>query len=297
MDPRIVVVRRTTEYESLLKEHGTPQMAKFKLKQMGLSLAPVTEMHNLVLDATTKVLGAVPTTWRKSWVLRESLDRFRFDPSDVILAVGWDGLVPNVAKYLKGQPVFGINPFAAKQQMMLWKPGQAGMIYSNVIPVIDQRIQNRSMAKVTLQDGRSLIAMNEIFCGHRSHQSAKYDITFGDQSEYHSSSGLIVSTGTGLTGWALSLRNAMKIAYPAYTFSPMDPKLLLLVREAWTGHGTGTTIQNGIIHEQHKLSVMSKMQDGGVLFGDGIESDSLDFNWGMTASFSVSEIPLRLVVP
>ena len=66
MDPRIVLVRRTTEYESLLKEHGTPQMAEFQLKQRGLALAPIVDTHNRVIDAATQVLGSVPTTWRKS---------------------------------------------------------------------------------------------------------------------------------------------------------------------------------------------------------------------------------------
>lgn len=298
MDPRIVLVRRTTEYESLLKEHGTPQMAAFKLKQKGLELEEVERLHHLVLAASAHVLGAVPTTWRKAWVLREELDRFRFDPSDVIMAVGWDGLVPNVAKYLTGQPVFGVNPFSAAQQMMKWGPIAASKIYKDLDAVLKDHVEDRTMVKVTLSDGRSLVAMNEIFCGHRSHQSAKYDISHSGKTEYHSSSGLIVSTGTGMTGWALSLSGAMKIDPSAHAVvKPTRPFLLFLVREAWTGPGTGTSIQHGIIAPATPLSVVSKIQDGGILFGDGIESDYLDFNWGEKAVFAPSEQPLRLVTP
>lgn len=298
MDPRIVMVRRTTEYESLLKEHGTPQMAAFKLKQKGLSLGEVEQLHHTVLAAAAHVLGAVPTTWRKAWVLREELDRFRFDPSDVIMAVGWDGLVPNVAKYLTGQPVFGVNPFSVAQKMMKWGPITAGQVYKDLEEAL-KKVENRTMVKVTISDGRSLVAMNEIFCGHRSHQSAKYDITHNGATEYHSSSGMIVSTGTGMTGWALSLSNAMKIDVNRLYASvePTAEQLLFLVREAWTGPGTGTSIQHGIVSSRKPLTVVSKIQDGGILFGDGIESDSLDFNWGEKAVFVPSEHALRLVAP
>lgn len=39
------------------------------------------------------------------------------------------------------------------------------------------------------------------------------------------------------------------------------------------------------------------MAEGGVIFGDGIESDRLPFNWGETATFRVAQRTLNLVVP
>jgi len=56
------------------------------------------------------VLGAIPSDWRRARVDRADLDRFLFEPEDVVVAVGQDGLVANVAKYLTGQPVIGCNP-------------------------------------------------------------------------------------------------------------------------------------------------------------------------------------------
>ena len=52
--------------------------------------------------------------------------------------------------------------------------------------------------------------------GVRSHVSARYTISIGKKSEQHSSSGLIVSTGLGSTGWFRSLMTgAAKIANEA----------------------------------------------------------------------------------
>ena len=44
-------------------------------------------------------------------------------------------------------------------------------------------------------DGQRLLALNEVFVGHTSHQSARYRVTFGDAEERQSSSGVIVATG------------------------------------------------------------------------------------------------------
>src|SRR3546814_2424615 len=64
----------------------------------------------LVTGVQTCALPIFPTDWRQTHVRRADLDRFLFAPEDVIVAVGQDGLVANVAKYLDGQPVLGVNP-------------------------------------------------------------------------------------------------------------------------------------------------------------------------------------------
>lgn len=294
MDPRVVMVRRRTDYESLLREHGTAQMAAFRLKQRGLKLEPVFELHNRILRAAEKVLGGVPTTWRKTWTLREDLDRFRFDPEDLVIGVGLDGLVPNVAKYLNGQPVVGVNPTDWPQKMMHFQAADVLDIYAKGVP----RLERRSMVQVTMDDGRELTALNELFCGHRTHQSAKYDIVFDGDTEYQSSSGLIIATGTGATGWASSIAKATGVDDSDLP-NPTDPGAYFLVREAWGSSFTGTGLVRGWVSSDDAgcLRITSKMQEGGVIFGDGIESDRVSFGWGQTATFRVARRTLDLVVP
>ncbi|MFT6396684.1 MAG: hypothetical protein ACJAYU_001427 [Bradymonadia bacterium] len=284
------MVRRRTEYESLLMEHGTPQMAEFRLEQRGVSVKEVEQHHLAVLQAAELVLGRVPTTWRKTWVLREDLDRFRFDPEDLIVAVGLDGLVPNVAKYLTGQSVIGVNPLGWAQRMMHFVPEEIAGLYSNkTLP-----LERRTMVRAELDDGRSILALNEVFCGHRSHQSAKYDLKYDVETEYQSSSGLIVTTGTGATGWASSIAKASGLKAGALP-APTDPSIYFMVREAWASSFTGSGLTTGSVGAARGLVVTSKMQEGGLLFGDGIESDALKFEWGQRVQFSVAERTLNLV--
>ncbi len=137
---------------------------------------------------------------------RGDLDRFLFEPDDVIVVIGQDGLVPNVAKYLTGQPVIGVNPDPASYEGVLVRctPGEAADLLQ---PAAAGRaaVEERAMAEARLDDGTTLLALNEIFIGHCSHQSARYRLASAQTQLHQISSGLIVCTGTGSTGWARSI--------------------------------------------------------------------------------------------
>ena len=117
--PRVVVVTRPTEYEWLLQRHATRQQAAFFLETRGQSIE-VTAARHAAFEAQRKsVLQAIPVDWRRASVTRDDLDRFLFEPGDVVVALGQDGLVANVAKYLDGQPVIGLNPDPARYEGVL----------------------------------------------------------------------------------------------------------------------------------------------------------------------------------
>jgi hypothetical protein len=156
-----------------------------------------------------------------------------------------------------------------------------------------QAVEQRSMVEVSLDDGQTLLALNEVFLGHITHQSARYSISWGEQEERQSSSGVIVSSGTGATGWARSVyRNRRcELSLPA----PADKRLVFFVREAWPSVYTGTDISEGELGEDDELELTSRMNEGGVIFGDGIESDRIDFSWGCRVRIRLAKTRLHLV--
>jgi hypothetical protein len=154
-------------------------------------------------------------------------------------------------------------------------------------------VEERTMVEASLDDGQRLLALNEVFLGHRTHQSARYRVRHEDREERQSSSGIVVTTGTGATGWARSIRLA--IHAPLDMPAPGDPRLAFFVREAFPSVATGTSITTGVVSAGGELAVVSEMNEGGTLFGDGIEEDRLDLGWGMTARVRVAREKLRLV--
>lgn len=292
--PRVVLVTRATEYEELVARHGTRGQAEFFLRGRGLEIEPVEDRHRRLQVALASVSAAIPLRWRRARLERGDLDRFVFEPGDIVVAVGQDGLVANVAKYLEGQAVIGVNPDPERYDgVLVPHPPAAAPGLLAACGAGRFEAEERTMVEAALDDGQRLLALNEIFAGHRTHQSARYRIAWRDREESQSSSGLIIATGTGATGWALSIhrQRRTRLSLP----EPQDPRLAFFVREAFPSVATGTSITEGAIANGEALKVTSQMNEGGVVFGDGIETDRLDFAWGRSAEIRPAAQKLCLV--
>lgn len=291
MNPRVVVVERPTEYRDLLARHGTREQARFYLQQRGLDLGEVEARHLAYEEVRAGVLAQIPADWRRAVVDRAELDRFLFAADDLVIALGQDGLVANVAKYLAGQPVIGLNPFPERFPGVLvtHAPAATGDLLADVV-ARRARVDARTMAEARLDDGQRLLALNEVFVGHATHQSARYTLELEGRLERQSSSGVIVATGTGATGWAASINAAR--AQPLTLPRPADPTLACLVREAWPSATTGTSLTGAVVDT---VGVTCELSDGGVVFGDGIEADRLTLDWGQRVTVGVATERLALV--
>ena len=294
LTPRVVVVTRPTYYEELIARHATRQQAAFFLEIRGQDIAGVLSQHETFETARAGLAKAIPVRWRRAAVDRADFDRFLFEPGDIVVALGQDGLVANVAKYLQGQPVIGLNPDPERYDGVLvpHAPARAADLILRA-EAGDIDTEQRTMVRAELDDGQSLIALNEIFVGHHTHQSARYTIRMGETTERHSSSGLIIATGTGSTGWARSI--SRERGKPLELPAPADPWLVFFVREAFPSTATQTDLTRGILDPGAAFEVISQMNDGGTIFGDGIERDRLDFAFGQRVTVRTADVRLNLV--
>ena len=295
LTPRAVVVRRPTEWEELIARHGTRGQAAFFLSTRGRHLEDVEARHERQLAAIAAVSSAIPAGWRRGAVVRDDLPRFLFAPEDVILVVGQDGLVANVAKYLRGQPVVGVNPDPGRNPGVLvpFAPAAVGGVLAAQAGAGHLPVQARTMVQAELDDGQRLIALNEMFVGPMSHQTARYTLCLGDgRSERQASSGVVVSTGTGATGWcrSISLERRSALRLP----SPDEDRLAWFVREAWPSPATATELTEGELDRAGAL-YLTVESDQLVVFGDGIESDFIAAAWGQSVRISESPTKLNLV--
>ncbi len=292
LTPRIVVVHRRTELDELLARHGTRGQAGFFLASRGRSLDEVEGRHAALEHALATLAAVIPIDWRRADVERSDLDRFLFAPDDIVAVVGQDGLVANVAKYVDGQPIIGVDAEPGRNPGVLVRQQSEG--FEAVLHAVASGAATydvRVMVEASLDDGQALVALNEVFIGHPSHQSARYRLRTEGAEERQSSSGLIVSTGTGATGWCRSVWEQSKsgLTLP----DPAEPRLVWFVREAWPSPVTGTSLIEGELAVGETLRVVAET-DGLVAFGDGIESDRLTLSWGQEVELQLASRTLRL---
>lgn len=226
------------------------------------------------------------------------------------MVLGRDGLVVNTAKYVDGQQILAVNPDPKRIDGTLLPFGvqdidnQLDLILNN-----EESQCNLTISQAIVDKHLNLYGVNDIFIGNKTHQSARYTIRFRGTEERHSSSGVIVSTGVGSTGWFKSiLTGALGITrsirgskieniYEHEYKRPWDTdNLQFCVREPWASKISGTNIIYGQIFKDNLLEIESEMPSGGVIFSDGIETDNIEFNSGSVATIGIANKYVRLVV-
>lgn len=290
--PRALLVTRPTEYDELLGRHGSRQQVAFFLEQRGQDLAELDDRHARQQQAIQRVSAAIPVDWRRASLSRADLSRFVFGPEDIVVTIGQDGLVANVAKYLDGQLVVGVNPDPTRHPGVLVR--HAPTEVARLLPKIVEghnAVTPLAMVEVVTDRGDALRALNEIFLGHPHHQSARYRIEVDGEQEQQSSSGLLIGTGTGATGWCKSVHQERSLAWSLPSQDSTD--LAWFVREAWPSPWTGTTLTAGRLTGGEL--VIRCESDQLVAFGDGMEADNLTLGWGQVATVRLAKTALMLV--
>ncbi|MEE6262408.1 NAD(+)/NADH kinase [Plantactinospora sonchi] len=294
--PRVVVVSRRSELDELLAQHGTRAAAGYYLGRRGRDLAEVAAGHDALQAALTTVGAAVPADWRRGHADRDDLARFPFAAEDVVIAVGQDGLVANVAKYLDGQPVIGVDPEPERNAGVLVRYPPSAV--ARLLPAVAAGrapVRRRTMVRAVLDDGQELLGLNEIYVGHPGHQSARYLLSTPDgRRERQSSSGLVVGTGTGATGWCASIARE-RTGGPSLPGAD-EPALCWFVREAWPSPSTGVSLTGGRLGPDETVELTAE-RERLVVFADGLEADHLALAWGQRLTVGLAERSLHLVEP
>ena len=203
---KVVVITKQTRADELVKKFNNMTQAAFYVKTMGGDINEYVEEARIYHDSVSASLSRLQDLARVQRIDREHVPNFLFSNDDIVVAIGQDGLVANTLKYLNGQPLIAVNPDPARYDGVLL-PFRVSDLSSVVRDVLGNRRPRKeiTMAAAELNDGQSLLAVNDLFIGRQTHVSARYSIKIGGREEHQSSSGIIVSTGLGSTGWLKSV--------------------------------------------------------------------------------------------
>ena len=305
MYKKLVLVTRKTRLQELIERFNTRSQAKFYIEHAGGDFTDYEredEAYRSALDLLSRSLDfEIP----QLVVERALVPTFQFQKEDVVVTLGQDGLVANTAKYAGEQPIVAVNPDPQRFDGILlpFLPDQARVAVARVMEE-KAKLSEITLAQVMLNDGQRLLAFNDLFLGARSHVSALYRIGHRKRSEAQSSSGVLISTGVGSTGWVSSVFNMAGGVARFCGGAPGksirlewdDPRLFYVVREPFISRHSQAGIIAGMLEPEEELTLESLMPSGGVIFSDGMEADFLNFNSGAIARVRCASQKAHLVV-
>lgn len=302
---RVVVVTKPSRLEELVLQHLTEGAAQFVLESRGQSIEPYKQEDAVYKAALGEIRRQIPNDLPITSVSREDLPNFLFRDKDLVVVCGPDGLFANLAKYLSSQPVLTVNPDpkTVAGVLMLFPPNEVGRVIAQAQEG-KHRCESLPFVRASIDNDRVIWGVNDIFIGRKDHVSARYELSFGTQKEHQSSSGVIVSTGVGSTGWIRSISAMMEglsqekgrpnklLSLPA----PTSAELVFVVREPFPSPNTGASLVTGRVVPRQPLTVSSEMPDGGYIFSDGVVEKAVEWNSGSTVVVSVGDRYVQRIV-
>jgi NAD kinase len=305
MYKKLIIVTRKTRLQELVERFNTRSQAKFYIEHAGGDFNDYEREDDAYRSSLEVLRRSLDIEMPQQLVDRTLVPTFQFQREDVVVTLGQDGLVANTAKYVGAQPIVAVNPEPKRFDGILlpFLPDQARSAVSKVIEA-KASIHEVTLAEIKLHDGQRLLAFNDLFIGARSHVSALYRINYDSKSEVQSSSGVLVSTGAGSTGWLSSVFNMAAgvagfcggTAVKPIRLPWEDRRLVYIVREPFISRHSQASLVAGMLEAGQELVLESLMPSGGAVFSDGMEADFLEFNSGAIATVKAAEQRARLVV-
>lgn len=303
---KIILVTRETRVDNLIARFNTTSQAKFYVEHQGDDYGDYQLEHDSYYEAIERVSIIISQFGRLHKIHRNFLPNYTFGKDDIVVVLGQDGLVANTLKYLNNHPLIGVNPDPKRYDGVLLP-----FVVEDLNCIIPEVLKNKrqcreiTIASATLNTGEAMYAVNDFFIGPKTHTSARYIIEINNLTEEQSSSGIIISTGLGSTGWFKSLiagalgmsseitGNNLKNNYyyniDLQNFVWESNYLYFTVREPFPSTTTSTNLVFGKITNHQPLLITSRMSENGVIFSDGIEKDYLEFNSGTEATIKLAD--------
>lgn len=317
---KLVLVTRKTRLEALVERFNTVNQAKFYLGQAGLDFADYQREHDAYRRALDRTLAALALGLPVQQLERALVPTYLVGPGDVVVVLGQDGTVANAAKYVGERPLVGVNPDPERFDGVLLPFRVDGARRAVEAALAGKaRLRHVTLAEAVLSDGQRLLAFNDLFLGARTHVSAHYRLRLaggasqkvsagtatGPAWERQSSSGVLVSTGAGSTGWLSSVCTMASAMSERLGGGPLPPlrlewearELAFVVREPFVSKHSQAGLTSGTVRQGAPLEVESLMPSGGVIFSDGVEDDALGFTSGLVARVQPAAQRAHLVVP
>lgn len=214
--------------------------------------------------------------------------RFKARDYDLVLAIGGDGTFLDAARFLKSEPILGVNSDTNHSVGNFCQVERKNFArFFKKILKNQFKIQKINRFRFTVS-GRYFPnpVLNEILIAHKSPAAmSHYDLQIGAVKEHQRSSGLWIATAAGSTG-AIQSAGGKKLPLTSLA-------LQYRPRELYEGHGVRYKLRGAVLSKNQKIRVQSKMREG-MIYVDGAHIQH-SFAYGQRLALQSYAYPLRVI--
>lgn len=196
--------------------------------------------------------------------LRNEVQSFVFRDDDMVVILGDDGAFVNTAKLLQNQRVITIATSTKCCSRLMKFTAETFEKSAVNLFAGKSAVVGVSLTRAQTSLGHTLEAVNDLFVGRADLRSSRYAVLVGSNFVEQVSSGVIVSTGTGSTGWEKSAC-ALDSEYRERDLD--DPTVTVVTRELCQGESLG------VMRRIKKVTFRSNDNDTRII-GDGVLVDA-----------------------
>lgn len=298
----ILVVSKRSRYERDQQELALSdaQMMK-RYEELGESGARVLSSH----ERQRAAVAVCSQELSEKQVIRVEDLRERLQAGGVgaIIALGGDDFLKLVSQLVDDVPVLGVNSDPVTSSgVLLSTPIDSVGLAIRCVEAGCYRIEEWTRIQLTI-DGRDCgRALNDVVFGKRDFRfMSRHQLEYRGERLEQRSSGLLVATGVGSTGWYSSA--GLYFGDEDRSFPRTEPELRFELREPQPRVETRGAERSVTLppHSEGRVLVGETIRITSLNDGDGIASrDSLDtipFQRGAVAEIGVSQSPLKVIIP
>ena len=289
---KIVIARKWSLFEYDMHSHDgvSEKELREKYRQMGIEERLISS-HERQLSSIEKIKTELDNP---QIITGPILTKRALKKADVVIALGGDNYFQYVSHFIDRQMLIGVNSDTEKSEGALL-PFTPDTLISFLPDLMKGNYSVEEWTRLqSILNGRKLpLALSEVFVGAKMNVGmSRYIMNVGSMQFEQKSSGLIVATGAGSTGWYDA---AYQTAYgePDH-FAKTQRVAKFIGREMFKGHLTDSSLRHGIIHPGDELIITSLMRNG-IVSTDASEKMMFPIKNGEQVKISLSDFPLKVI--
>ncbi len=288
---KAVIVPKLSKYELDMRRYilAHDQLME-KYRQEGIDIKKIMNSHERQKNALNELKRYFS---EQQFIPRDNLTSDIAAKASLIISFGGDEHFKYVSHFVDNGLIMGINSDPLTSE---------GVLNYFVVDGIEEKLKKlekgdyaiEEWTRVNAELNRHPVALatsDYLLSKDRRKDMSRHVLEYRNMKEEQKSSGLLVVSGAGSTGWYDSASGDL---YPNGDKFPKNADYAkFFVTEPYRGRLTRCRMRLGILEKGEELIVRSLNDDSGILTADSVED--YPFNRGAKAVIKISDKPLRVV--